>query len=447
MSYIFEENLTITLPKGAENPVVAEILANYTFGRQWNINYGDGLFIKIGNGTPCSPSGFEYAINIENGGVFISSDSFSGVMRGLLTFLEKLKYDDKSDVFYAECGLLKEKGSISLRCVHLCVFPETDLEFLKKCIRSCAISKFTHVILEFWGTLKFDAMKELSWPMAHSRDKIKEIAKEANALGVEIIPMFNHLGHAAASREIMGKHVVLDQNPALCNLFKTCGWIWNYEREDVKSLLKSVRRELIEICGEGEYFHIGCDEAYGEGKSENDAKELCNYLNEVSSDLKTLGRRPIMWHDMLLTNEEFPGYITKGTQPGANIILKELSKDIIMADWQYCAMGEVWKTSQALKRAGFDTVCCPWDNKGNIEEAVKTVMEKGLFGIIHTTWNTLEKGFRYMIYAGAISFDASLLGNVVFSNLYASHVARVAMPAKGEYEKGGWSKKQTGGLL
>lgn len=122
MSYIFKENFAITLPKGAENPVVAEILANYTFGRQWDINYGDGLFIKIGNGTPCNPSGYEYTINIENGGVFISSDSFSGVMRGLLAFLERLKYDDKSDIFYAECGLLKERGSISFRCVHLCVY-------------------------------------------------------------------------------------------------------------------------------------------------------------------------------------------------------------------------------------------------------------------------------------------------------------------------------------
>jgi hypothetical protein len=112
---------------------------------------------------------------------------------------------------------------------------------LKKCVRSCAIAKYSHIIFEFWGMLKFDCMKELSWPFAYSKEEIKKIVSEANALGVEIIPMFNHLGHASACREINGKHVVLDQNPQMEYLFESYGWAWNLKRDDVRSLLSKVR--------------------------------------------------------------------------------------------------------------------------------------------------------------------------------------------------------------
>jgi len=180
------------------------------------------------------------------------------------------------------------------------VLPETKLDFLKKCVRSAAIVKYSHIILEFWGMLKFDSLKELSWPFAYSKEEIKEIVAEANALGVEIIPMFNHLGHASLSRSINGKHVVLDQNPSLEYMYESYGWVWNYKREDVKKLLKNVREELIELCGEGEYFHIGFDEADCIEDDEGKATEVAEYLNDIIRDLKSKGRRAIMWHDMML---------------------------------------------------------------------------------------------------------------------------------------------------
>lgn len=446
MSYILDTTQTINMPLCAENPVIEELLCNYTYGRKWNVAYNaEGNCISVGNYTKADYGNSEYVINVTDNGIYIGGCNYSATMRGFLMFLERIKYSADDDSFYVENCQITESPLLSFRCVHLCIFPETKLDFLKKCVRSCAIAKFSHIIFEFWGMLKFDCMKELSWPFAYSKEEIKKIVSEANALGIEIIPMFNHLGHASACREINGKHVVLDQNPRYEYMFESHGWIWNFKRDDVNVLLDKVRDELIEVCGEGSYFHIGCDEAYSIGNDENEALKMAKYLNRISNDLKTKGRRAIMWHDMLLSKNEFKGYVAMSNEKVSDILLKNIDKNILIADWQYGCYGEIWRTSKKLKENGFDVVCCPWDNKQNITEAVDTVTSNKIYGIIHTTWHTLFHGFSEMIYAGMRSYYGTNKKNLDdIYRFYCASVVRKALPSCGEYEKCGWSEKMTG---
>ena len=290
--------------------------------------------------------------------------------------------------------------------------------------------------------LKFDCMKELSWPFAYSKEEIKNVVKEANALGVEIIPMFNHLGHAASCREINGKHVVLDQNPKYEYLFESYGWIWNFKRADVYALLAKIRDELIEVCGEGKYVHIGCDEAYLIGNNSEAAMDMINYINGVAKELEKKGRKCIIWHDMLVSETEFEGYVATSSKEISDVLMKNIDKSIIIADWQYSCHDESWKTSKKFKENNFDVVCCPWDKRQNI--AIDTVTSNKLYGIIHTTWHTLFRGFREMIYAGVVAYGTDNENLKDIHKFYCAHLARMAMPSNGEYEKCGWSEKMTG---
>ena len=445
MSYILETTPTINMPQIADNSVIEELLQNYTYGTKWNVIYNLDNCITIGNYKKANRENAEYVINVTDDGVYISGCDYSSTMRGFLTFLGKIQYFSNGGYFYIENCCITENPLIDFRCVHLCIFPETKLDFLKKCVRSCAIAKFSHIIFEFWGMLKFDCMKELSWPFAYSKEEIKKIVSEANTLGVEIIPMFNHLGHASACREINGKHVILDQNPRYEYMFKSYGWIWNFERDDVYKLLSKVRDELIEVCGKGNYFHIGFDEAYSIGNDEGAALKMAEYLNRISNDLKSKGRRAIIWHDMLLSKNEFKGYVSNSNKETSDIVMKNIDKNIIIADWQYSCHNENWRTSQKFKENSFNVVCCPYDDMQNINEAVDTVTSNNLYGIIHTTWHTLFRSFSTMIYAGEISYGANkkILDNSML-RFYSASIARKALPAHSEYEKCGWSEKMTG---
>ena len=91
---------------------------------------------------------------------------------------------------------------------------------------------------------------------------------------------------------------------------------------------------------------------------------------------------------------------------------------------------------------GFDVVCCPWHNPQNIAEAVNTANSEKMFGIIHTTWHTLEGGgFREMIFAGRAAYDAEPDLNGDRRRFYCAQVARKVMPSGGEYLKSGWTKE------
>ncbi len=447
MPYIFDTIPEIKLPSKADNNVIEELLSNYTYGRRWKVSLSrEDNCITIGKATKTDIIS-EYVVNITNEGIYIGGRDYNSVMRGFLTFLEKIKYCEKEDCFYVDNGCIAEKAFLPFRGVHLCVFPETKTDFLKKCVRACAIAKFSHIILEFWGMIKFDCMKELSWDFAYGKKEIKNIVCEANALGVEIIPMFNHIGHASACREINGKHVVLDQNPKYEYMFESYGWVWNFEREDVRNLHKKIRDELTEVCGEGKYFHIGCDEVYSYGHNTEKAFEMCKYLNYLSKELCSAGRRPVMWHDMLLAHEDFDGYIATSEKKVSEILMKNLDRNFIIADWQYSCHGEKWRTSQKLKENGFDVLCCPWDNAANINEAIDTAKGEKLYGIIHTTWHTLHRGFREMVYAGKASFDINDNEKNDILKFYCASVARKVLPAAGVFEKSGWSDKMTGAGL
>ena len=442
--YIVDNKQTIHMPRKFESDIFCELLSNYTYGREWNVIYdSDDNCITIGNSVKNELNGAEYVVNVTDYGVYIEGVDYPSAMRGFVTMLDKIRYDEKDEKFYIENCTEYGNPLIGFRCVHLCVFPETNIAFLKKCVRSCAIVKYSHIILEFWGMLKYDCMKELSWPFAFSKDEIKSVVREANALGVEIIPMFNHLGHASACRELGGKHVVLDQNPKYEYLFESYGWIWNIKRADVLELHSKIREELIEVCGEGKYFHIGCDEAYIIGNDTNKALETAKYLNDVAKELLNKGRRCIIWADMLLSSAEISGYEANSTLEVSNVFLNNLDKSILIADWQYSTHNEIWKTSEQIKKFGFDVVCCPFENNDNINEAINTAKKCDLFGIIHTTWNTLFVFFSGMINAGVLSYGGKTVGENDSGRFYCARVARMAMPSCGEYEKSGWAKRTT----
>src|SRR5690554_1152800 len=130
--------------------------------------------------------------------------------------------------------------AIPFRGLHLCIFPETKMLLLKKVIHLAGLLKYSHVVLEFWGSLQLDAMKELAWPGSLTKTQANELLDVAKRAGVEVIPMFNVWGHAAGSRCSYGRHVVLDQNPMLATLFEPDGWTWCLTNKSTQSLLKDI---------------------------------------------------------------------------------------------------------------------------------------------------------------------------------------------------------------
>lgn len=449
--YVLKGRETVHLPKEANHPVIREFLQNYTTGVQWETVFdAEENTLYIGNPAAVLPDGEDYCVNVTPGGAFVSGSTYSGLMRGFVTLLERIVCTDL-ETYLIEGGCEKNSPKINFRSVHLCVFPETKLEFLKKEVRMCIMGKYSHLIIEFWGTLKMDCFPLFGWREAFSKAEIKEIFDEIRAFGIEIIPFFQHWGHASLSRGgASGKHVVLDQDVRYEYLYRphSGGWVYDFENPKTLALLKAARDELCELCGEGEYFHIGCDEAE-HLKTAEEARKVAEHINAVAADLKKNGRRAIVWGDMLLCKAQFkPGnqYECNSSAEVANALVDTLSRDVIIADWQYNVTEGLIETSKLFKDKGFDVLCCPFDKRINTALCVDSVVEYGLYGFMKTTWHMMHTGLLAQVLQtgwGAYDgkYDPSYPGYSAIVDRSAGILRKLA-PSGGEYLKAGWTEEQ-----
>lgn len=397
----------------------------------------------------------EYAIHSNENKCFLYYNKEIGLCHAFCTFLSLIEMTGKEE-FIIPVVKIDDHPTIDFRVIHICVFPETRYEMLKKFIRMASFIKYSHIVLEFWGTFKYKCLDALSREGAFTAEQVKELVKEANALGVEIIPMLNLLGHAAQSRAVYCKHVTLDQNPELSYLFEPDGWTWNILCQDTLVLLRKMREELIDACGNGNYFFIGCDEAFPYGTSrlfegKDKTLELIKYINGVSEELKAVGRRAIMWGDQLLWKKKWIipekiEYIAYGeTKEIAEKLIKGISRDVLIADWQYYSKDKVMPTSKYFAQHGFDVAIAMFDCAGGTKTCVKNVVEQGYFGIIQTTWHLMHENFHLVLKGANYAWNGDVSLSKMDSEMIGFNTIayyRKLLPPKGVYENSGIHVKE-----
>ena len=390
---------------------------------------------------PTLPEGREYALSVDENGAAIVGKDYGGLLRGFMSLLMKIEYG--KNIRLIRPVTEESNYRIRNRFLHICVFPENDLYFIKKLIRLAALCQYTHIVIEFWGMLQYDCLKELAWPQAFTKAEARELIREARELGVEPVPMFNQLGHAPASRNCYGKHVVLEQNPALQYLFTPDGWAWDIGSQDVLDLLKQVRKELYELFGNGEFMHIGCDEAYYITKDAALRAKLPAYLATLTNQVEAEGRRPMLWMDMLLEANRFKDCYSSGKADEVEAIRNATAPSSVFVDWQYGCTEIPIPSLESLKDCGRDCVGAPWENPGNYSAHIETIVNNNMFGIMLTTWHTLKHRMA------SIPDCANKLGARSFvwsdcsgsSEITATMLRRISFEGN-TYESSGWIKAQ-----
>ena len=447
-AFRFLGNISATANTALTKPVIAEFWNGFCFHLSTlETTETDELIFAVGDAATPITDGKAYAINVEPSGIRIAADDRKGLIMGLMTLMDRIEtYETKDGIgLKIDCFELKESPAIKNRMAHFCVFPEVEVWEIQKFLRLCAALRYSHVIVEFWGMLKYDCLDSLSWPQAYTKDQIRPIFDEARDLGLELIPMFNCWGHAAACRGGYGKHVVLDQNPELQYLFTDSGWSWNIYSPKAKELLRKIRDELIDLCGEGEYFHVGCDESFCyDLKDKQIMDDVCAYINEMSAEITAKGRRAIVWGDMFLYR--YPEYKSKNGYPcfcpspeSEQYMLSKLDKNIIIGNWQYYSEEAPHETTPVFVKAGLDNIICGWDrSEANIKSCMAVARKHDLVGYMHTTWHTLPDRMWYLAIAGIACFDGEGIGNIMMKT--ASLLRKVYF-TDGDYLRSGWMRR------
>lgn len=446
-----------------DNPTIKELWSGFCHGAgELELEAGQAnCFLTEGMAAPALADGLEFAICVTGRGIAVTGRDYGGLARGLMVLMmriEAMELEEGREAFrIAECSL-ESKYIVENRMIHFCVFPETTELFIKKSLRLAGVMQYTHVVLEFWGMLKYDCLKELAWPNAFSKEQCRALVQEIEDMGMEAIPMMNHLGHAAACRVSGGKHVVLDQNPRLATLFSPDGWSWNIKNEKVLRLLRDVRRELYEIFPGSGYFHLGCDEAYSYEKGDEDQRMMREFLHDLIEEVKAEGKRPIIWGDMLLnadavgvadrrenTNHDNCYFCGCDTVENAEKMIAAIPRDTVIADWHYDVLEAPVKTSIYLRDKGFDVLGVPWFKNENCRAYVDTVKAHGLFGLMVSTWHTLAEKMPHIVSDALMCGAYQSPWSAPIPSKYRPETAallRKVCFVRGDYKEAGWTDSQ-----
>ena len=429
-----------------QEPLLCALWERFCFGKSalTLCTGAENTFVLGEEPLPVLSAGKEYAFSVsENGAAVIGAD-YNGLVRGYVALL--MQNELRGDALRMAPVTAESGYRVKNRMLHICIFPETDYYFAQKLVRLAGLCQYTHLVIEFWGMLQFDCLKELSWPQAWTKKQAAALIREARVLGMEPIPMFNQLGHATGCRLINGKHVVLDQNPGLQELFTPDGWAWDIHSPKVRSLLKQVRRELYELFGEGEFMHVGCDEAYYYTRCDEERKKLPDFLRRLTAEVVEEGRRPMVWMDMFLERDKYnhkcKAYATCAPDE-VDAMQNALHPETVPVDWQYRMEDVPLETMMSLKPRFKDVVGAPWYTPENYAAIVNTAAEQDFFGVMMTTWHTLNPQLPSVLgcakECGAAGFPWS-----PFSGLReetATLMRRVSIEGN-RYEDCGWSPQQ-----
>ena len=441
--FILKDNVSAVAYSKMNNATVKKLWNSFCFTESsLSLTSCDDFIFKIGDiKAPILPEGKEYALSVNENGIAIVGRDYGCLMRGFMALVMKIEYDETS--IYISHTNTESHYTIKNRMLHICIFPQNDLYFVKKLIRFAALCQYTHIVIEFWGMLKFDCLKELAWPHAFTKDEAREIINECCELGIEAIPMFNQLGHAAGTRMRYGKHVVLDQNPKLQRLFTPDGWVWNIESDEVAELHKKIRAELYELYPNTKYIHLGCDEAHYIKDCTRLRKLLPEFLEKLTTETEKEGRTPMIWADMLLEDNVYRDCSGRGTPEEVAELRSRTAPSTVLVDWQYdCYEGPI-ESSIALKNCGRPIMCAPWYEKKNYMAHIETAKEYDLFGVMFTTWHTLNENMPSILsFAQNCGADTSAWSEYSWELPETAALIRRISFEGSDYINAGWGKQE-----
>ena len=167
--------------------------------------------------------------------------------------------------------------------------------------------------------LQFDAYPSIGKGRGRlTKEEVKEIVSYAKEHFIEVIPIFQTLGHYE-NILTQDKFLKYAEFPGAASL--------NVSNDSTYVFLDKMLKEVFELFP-SKYFHMGADESYdvGLGASKHlvDSTDIAtvhtNHYKKIYNICKKYGKKVLMYGDIILKHPE---------------ILSKIPKDIIIVDWHY----------------------------------------------------------------------------------------------------------------
>ena len=323
-----------------------------------------------------------YILGVEAQGVVVVAESPRGRFYGVMTLLQMLEQEKRSLVLPGV--LIRDWPLQAIRGItdDLSRGQVSTMDNFKKIIRFLAryklnvYSPYIEDIFVFQNhPLIGKGRGELTAP------EMKELDVYAKRFHVEIIPIFETLGHWE-NILILPQYARYGEFPGAHTL--------NISDEAVYRMLDEMIGEL-SAAFSSPYFNMAADESWDVGLGANKDRVAASDLATVHAEhykrlfaiLKKYKKKPMMYGDIILHNPA---------------ILDKIPKDVTIVDWHYGA-SDRYPSTEVFRNAGFPYVVSPavWNFTGPFPNYLNTVPNiqnlnrdgylNGSRGILTSNWN------------------------------------------------------------
>ena len=172
-------------------------------------------------------------------------------------------------------------------------------DYLEKLLERLAEMGYNAILWELENKVRFERLGRAADPEAMTKPEFRRLLDYARKLRLEPIPLLQTIGH--------GEYVLLHpefqqlrENPLRHDCYCTT-------RPAVRTHLKELIAEYLELFGELRFFHLGGDEAYEFGTCDacrayierhGRNRLYSDYLLDLSTAIRARGIRPGVWADM-----------------------------------------------------------------------------------------------------------------------------------------------------
>ncbi len=244
------------------------------------------------------------------------------------------------------------------------------------------------LLIEWEATYPYEKHTIISNEYAYTRKEVDSFVSYCTRLGIEVIPLQQCFGHL----EYILRHEryahLRESNKDICQLCplkkKEAYEVFRELLADMASLHPS---KYIHIGGDETYLLGHCEQCRAKAEREGKSRLYVDYFKEIARAVVKLGRRPLLWADMLLKHPEAVG---------------EMPRESIFIDWNYGWKPNYFGDISQVERQGFEmwgaaALRCHPDNHSvtrwerhfdNIRDFVPYARSHGYQGMFLTSWST-----------------------------------------------------------
>jgi len=289
-----------------------------------------------------------YFLEIKTGYITILAQTPHGLFNGLMTLCQIIRSAGHSEL----PGLLiADYPAMSWRAVSddFSRGQVSTMDDFKKIIRFLAAYKFNVYMPYYEDLIRLEKYPQIGQGRgALSRAEITELQTYAADYFIEIVPVFQTLGHFENILNLPD-FIQYAEYPGAASL--------NVTNPASDEFLFNMLEEVVPLF-QSPYFNIGADESWDVGLGANRdlvardgiAALHASHYKKVFQKVKALGKKPLMYSDMLLNHPE---------------ILSLIPKEVVLVDWHY-NLNDNFPSVKQLTDSGFSVIVSPavhnWHN-------------------------------------------------------------------------------------